>query len=187
MSKEGKGGIALNYGVLLGIISVLSVVLQYVFGTYNVSGGDGNSWIISLASFVLGVVIIVLAVNKIKKSNGGYISFKEAFKGGFTVYIISALFVAGWMLIYTYVLEPGYQDEIINQSVQQMEEQGGVSEEQMETAISWTRKFTSPLMLSLFSILGAAFFGGIISAIIAAILKNNKPMFEYESQDGDNA
>lgn len=182
-NSEGKK-LAINNGVLLGVISIVPVVVQYSLGSYNVSGGEGNG-IWSTLSFLVGVAIVVIAVLKLRKIQGGFMSFGEGFKLGFSVYIISSLFVALWMLVYCYSLEPGYQDELINVAMEDMDQNGDLTEDQIETAASWTRKFTSPIILTLFSILGAAFFGGIISAIIAAIVKRNKPVHFEETLDSE--
>lgn len=167
--------IAINYGVMYGIVSVVLVLVQYAMGDFTVNTQD-QSWAMTGLSIALGILFPVLAMVKIKKSQGGYISFGEGFKSGFTVYIISAIFVAAWMLIYTLVLEPGYQEALLDQTYSQMiESNPNMTDDQIEMGIGWTEKFTSPWILALWTIVGTALMGAIVSLILAAIVQKKQP------------
>jgi len=50
----------------------------------------------------------------------------------------------------------------------------GRSQEQIETANAITEKFKSPFVSSAVGIIGSAFFGFIVSAIAAAIMKKSE-------------
>jgi hypothetical protein len=54
----------------------------------------------------------------------------------------------------------------------------GLSQEQIDMAMQQTERFNNPSMQFLFSMLGALLFGFIISLIIAAVMKKNRPVFE---------
>ena len=59
----------------------------------------------------------------------------------------------------------------------------GLSDEQMEPALAMTRKFMSPGIMSLFSILGNAIFGAILALISAAFLKKEDKSFDGQFKD----
>lgn len=175
MANSSIKKLAINYGLVLGGISLLFSVAQYAMGDFTIGQSGGNP-IYTFLAFVIGVVIVVMALAKLKKGQGGFMQFGEGFKLGFSIYIYSALVTVVWMLLYTMVLEPNYKEDALDATAEQMYEQNpSMSDEQMETAISWTEKFMSPVALVVMTILVSAFIGAIISAIVSAIMKNNRP------------
>ncbi len=173
--------LALNYGLTLGGIALLLSVVQYAMGDFSV-GQSGGSPIYTAISFIAGIVIVVMALSKLKKLQAGFMEFGEGFKLGFSIYIYSALVTCVWMLLYSLVLEPDYRETALDATAEQMYEQNpNMTDEQMEVALSWTEKFVSPVALVIMTILVAAIIGGIISAVISAIMKNNKPVHYDEA------
>lgn len=67
--------------------------------------------------------------------------------------------------------------QIRNASIEEMESKG-MSDEQIEQATSMTEKFTSPEMMLVMGFIGAIILGFILSLVIAAIMKRNRPEFE---------
>lgn len=177
MANKNLRKLAINYGVTLGVISLLLLVIQYALGDFAVGQQQGETgYIYTGLSFVVGIVIVVIAMGKLKKEQGGYMRFGEGFKLGFSIYIYSAIIGAIFMLLYTLVLEPGYKEEALAMTAEQMYEANpNMTDEQVDMALSWTGRFMSPVALLIWAILGAAFMGAIISAIISAIMKKNPP------------
>ena len=157
---------AFSYGAIYGLISVTLVVIQYVMGDFKVGGERDAFGFWGILGLAAAVVLPLLAMLQVRKDQGGLLSYGQGFKTGFTVFIIGSLFSAMWMLLYTYLLEPGYQETMLNQSYAHMKEQG-LDEDTIEQSLDLTRKFTSPLIMSLWTILGAALLGAIVSLILA--------------------
>ena len=62
----------------------------------------------------------------------------------------------------------------------------GMAQDQIDTAMHYTEKFMTPVMMSVFSLLSGIFFGMIIALIIAAIMKKTNPdPFASTSQPTD--
>lgn len=156
---------AFSYGAIYGLISVTFVVIQYVSGDFEV-GQQRSFGFWGILSLLAAVIMPLLAMLQVRKDQGGQLSYGQGFKTGFTVFIIGSLFSAVWMLVYTYVLEPGYQETMLNESYAQMREQG-MDEDTIEQSLDLTRKFTSPLIMSLWTILGSALLGAVVSLILA--------------------
>ncbi|MTI21229.1 DUF4199 domain-containing protein, partial [Fulvivirga sp. RKSG066] len=57
-------------------------------------------------------------------------------------------------------------------------QESGMSDDQIDQAMSMTETFTSPELMAVFGILGGLFFGFIISLIISAFTKNSNPELE---------
>lgn len=174
---QANSSVSLNFGVYYGIFGVALVVIQYVTGDFTLNSGSGSgSWFYTALSLLAGIAFPIMALVNIKKANDGYLTFRQGFKGSFTVFIVAALFTAAWMLVYSYILEPGYQEAIVNNAYEEMNAQGtAMTEEQMDQAMYWTTKMTEPLMLVLWTVLSTAVVGGIASLIYAGIMQKINP------------
>ncbi|WP_435579441.1 DUF4199 domain-containing protein [Gilvibacter sp.] len=164
--------IALNYGALWGLGSIVIGVLTYVTNTYM----ERPWW-----STVLGVAImigaIVMGYKAFLKQNGGYMSLGEALKTGMGVTLIASLIGAVWMYLFITVVEPGFVDQVVeNAQVQMLERQPDMPQEQMDAAMEMTRNFTQPWIMVTISIVGTLFMGFITSLITGLIMKRNNPM-----------
>jgi flagellar biosynthesis protein FliQ len=56
-----------------------------------------------------------------------------------------------------------------------------MSEEQIEQALEMSKKFMSPVMMTVFAYLGSLFFGLIISLVLAAVNKRENPNAAYNN------
>ena len=169
MEKSGKQ-IAINYGVIYGVISVLFAVIQYATGTFKL-GGEQNITM-NIIGLLIAIAVPVMALLAIRQSQGGYLTFKEGFRGAFMVTIIGTLFSAAWIAIYTLVLEPGYQEVMLEKVYEQMQAQGQ-GEEALEMGMDWTKKTTGPLGMILTTLFSGVILGAVIALILSAILKKD--------------
>jgi hypothetical protein len=174
MTKARKN--SLNYGLIMGLVTVTLNVVLYVTGNYNLgSGEEANLWL-SIFNIAVTVTFPLLAILKQKTDQGGFISFWEAFRSGFTVILVAAILVGAWLLVYTMALNPDYKEQLIEQTIAQMQASGqDLTEEQMDQGIAMTERFSTPWMMAGFTIVSSAFFGAIISAILGGILQKRSP------------
>ncbi len=157
----------LNYGLLLGLVSVLFGVIIYITNSYT-----QQSWVISIAGFAILIASIVLGINGFKKENNNLLSLSQALKVGIGIAMIGGLIGAAWMYILMNYIEPDMVNQIVNAAEEQMIEQNpNMTEAQIETAIEITRKFTSPGINTAISLIGNLFFGFIISIFAGLIMK----------------
>jgi hypothetical protein len=166
----------LTFGLYMGLASIgLSVVL-YVLGMYDLSGQGDNKWIINLLNFALTIVFIILAYRAFKAGGDGFMTFGEGFRLSFTTIIISVLVGLVWLAVYMLVLEPNYQEYIIDAQVAQLEK-SGLEDDAIDMAIGWTEKMTSPLFMSLWTIVTSAVFAVIVSLLMSAFFQKKRPLF----------
>ena len=85
-NQASSKNIILNYGVYLGIASVLLNLVNYAIGDYL-----KPHWSVGILGGVLMIVMIVLAYMKFKELNGGYMSWGQSVKIGVGVTIILSL------------------------------------------------------------------------------------------------
>lgn len=179
MSAEVRKKIAVNYGLVLGAITLLSGIVQYVLiDGYNLAVQNSGNTAFNIIGFIVLIVIPALAILKAKKEQGGFITFGEAFKLSFTAIIYSSLIGVVWVLLYTLVLEPGYQETAQEIAMEQMYEQSpNMTEEQAEQGITFMGYFTSPWILAGMTVLFSAIMGAIVSVIEAAIFQKKPAEF----------
>lgn len=170
-SKSNSKGVILNYGVLLGILSVVLGVIMYVTNDYLNPG-----WVYGTIGFIVIIVAIVLGIKAYKSQNNNYLSLKEAFKLGLGIALIGALISVVWQLILMNVLEPDYMSQMADvQRTQMTENFPNMSESQINDAMEMNAKFSSPWIVAAFAIIGNLFFGFIIALIAGLIMKNKNP------------
>ncbi len=161
----------LNYGLLLGIVSVIFGVIMYVTNVYLDPG-----FIYSAIGFLVLVVIITLGIKAFKTENGGYLSLGEALKVGIGVAVIGGIITAVWSFVLMNYIEPEYINQIMDVQREKMVEMNpNMTDAQMESAMEISSKMGSPLMIMAFSLIGNLFFGLVISLIAGLIMKNKNP------------
>ena len=74
----------INYGILLGVTSVLINVIAYATDTHL-----QPHWSVQLIGFLIFVSIVVIAHKAFKKENDGYMKLAQALKIGLGIALIS--------------------------------------------------------------------------------------------------
>jgi hypothetical protein len=167
--------IGLTYGLITGLIICLITLVQYLGGLKTYLNPVG------FLSYILIIVMAVLAGNKQKKLNGGYLEFSEALKVTFSVFA-SALLL---QTLFTYVLlnfiDPSFKEavgqEVMNKS-EEMMRRFGASDSQIDEALEnqrGTDQFAFSRMILGYALWCIVWF--IVSLIISAIIKKSKPAF----------
>ncbi len=163
--------IALRYGLIYSGINIFFSLIMFVTDL-NRAGLD---WLNSLVGLIIPVVCIYLAVKEYKAGvEGGYMKFSEVFKKGILICLVGGVIVAGYLVLYTSVIDPDFMDFMMQQQVEKMQEQG-MSEDMIEMAINQSAKFQTPFWMFTWGLLGSLIMGSIVSLIMAAVLKKNNP------------
>ncbi|MES2517585.1 MAG: DUF4199 domain-containing protein [Bacteroidota bacterium] len=161
---------ALKWGVIIGVINILySTAIM-------VSGQIGNQTMGYAVYLIIGVGIYI-ALTDFRKENQGFISYGQGLGLGVLqsaiVGIISGFFTFGYMKF----IDPSITDQMLKKAVEEMEKKG-MPDDQIEQAMEYSKMFMSPGALFIFGLFGTILVGFILSLIIAAIVKKDKPVFE---------
>jgi len=163
---------AMIYGLYLGIVVTLYSVILYVSGqTVNKSLG--------YVSFVLYAVGVVLAqINYRNKDLHGVISYGQAVGFGVAVMLFAGIITALYNII-IFKIDPSLIEQIKSMQEEAMLKQG-LSEDQIEAAMSMTSKMMSPGILAISGLFSSVFMGTIISLVSAIFVKKqpNEDAFE---------
>ena len=163
----------LKYGSIFGIIAVV-----YTIGVYAIDESIFAKWWINLAFTTLGIVLFIIASAKVKKDQGGYISFRDAFSAFMLAVIVYlAIATAGNILLF-HVIDTGLGDrvqEIIMENTIGFMERIGADDAAIEEAIE--KQEAEDMFAIGQQIKGALYFIiflAVIGAISSAIIKKQK-------------
>lgn len=161
--------VALKFGLLtsLGII-ILTTIL-------NVTGLALNKALSNLPYIVL-IAGLVLALKDLRNDNKGYLSYGQGVGLGLLVSAIVGLLVSMFIMFYHQFIDSSLIQHQLDAVRVEMESKG-MEEAQIDSALETAKKFMSPGLLFVFSVFGYLISGLILSLIISAIMKKDKPVF----------
>ncbi|MBT3303127.1 MAG: DUF4199 domain-containing protein [Bacteroidetes bacterium] len=169
--------IAAKYGLMCGLISVLSGTIFYTLGLAFKS----QWWISSVANiliFVLIIFLVIVAVKEFRKQLEGIITFTEAFTTAISAFIIVALLSSVFNILLYTVIDSEYPEKVKITAIERMEKQLDKSpmedtkkDEMIEMLDSKDFTYTGPKAVKSFGF--TILFYSIISLIIAAAIKKD--------------
>ena len=161
---------AMYYGALIGAALVL-----YTFVIY-LTGLSTNRFI----GFIQYFIIIGGLYYSIKKyrddSLNGFISYGKALGFGTLTIFFASLIIGFFTFILYSFIDPSLIDKILALSEESMVARG-MPNDQIDIAMEYTRKFTSPLVLTISTVFGLTFMGFLFNLIISIFVKKNDDSF----------
>jgi hypothetical protein len=161
------------YGFVTGLI-MIAINAAMVVG--KLSFNPKTQWIglIAYAVFLGGLIMNAMAFSK---ANNEDITFGQAFSSCFKATAIIAIVCTAWALL-SLVIFPNMETEMIELTRRKLIEQGKVSEDQIETIMSMTRKMFKVSLIA-GAVFGTMILGALFSLIAAAVAKKNpQPVYE---------
>jgi len=137
---------------------------------------DRTGWINYLTFIILIIGIIFGTKNYRDKYCGGFLSYGRCLGSGAIISIIVGVIMAVFTYLFYQYFDPSELQKIIEAAEQNMLDKG-MTDEQIDQAMAFSRKFMSPAGMSVSLIFGLAFWGTIFSLIIAIFLKKNDDSF----------
>lgn len=165
IKQDTAQNIAVKFGLIGGLIIVITSLLLFILN----AGYD--SWAKWIQTIILTIIIIV-GIKKIS-TNNSYISFGTLFKGGMIISVIIAVLTLLYFFIYVNFIDPDFINNLLEISRKQMLEKG-LSDEQIEKAISMSKSFMSPGIMAAISFCSSLILGAFVSLISAAVFKKDK-------------
>lgn len=176
--EEKKSGLwknALNWGVILGVVSIIFSVLTYIFEFKPTTIVNG---LITMGVGLLILIVILVMGMKAYRVNTleGSMSYGQAFKFGLFVILIGTAISSFYSYIFLAFIDPEYLKMITEESLVNTEEfmlNRGMSEEQVDKIMEEAAKqpVPTPFMQSIKGFFFGSIFSTILNLIIAAIMK----------------
>jgi hypothetical protein len=158
--------------LIAGIVIVLSMVLMlFSKGTQQPGGG----W----ASYLIIIGGLIYFINQYGKSNNYHLGFGDLFSYGFKATAVYTVLFVGFLILFS-VLFPDFKANAIESARTQMENQKGISEDQLEKSIQMVEKYFWIFAIG-GTMLGFVIVGAIGSLLGAAITKK-QPKNPFEQQ-----
>lgn len=162
--------VAIKYGLIFGLISSIYSIMLYVFQL------ETNKFLPYLA-WILIIAGIFQAIKDYRTQNQGFVSFGQGLGIGTLTATIMGLIGGMLNTFYITVIDKTPLQRIADMMQENLEKQG-LDDQQIENALEMSQKFQSPGLMFVFSVLGSAFIGLILSLIVSAILQRKRPTFE---------
>jgi len=155
---------AMNAGAITGAILIIYSLITYFIGL------TGSTAMGYLALVVLAFCIFYFTKIYRDKEMNGFISYGQSLGFGVLIGVFASIILAFFLYLELKYIDP----TIIEKQLDIMREkmlQKGMADDQVEKAIEMSKKFATPVMSALLSIVLYAFWAFIISLITSAILK----------------
>ncbi len=167
--KTGK--FALNYGVLLGVISVVFGVMLYTQKMHY-----ETSAAVIVISIVIMAAIVFFAVNAFKKANGGFLKISDALKVAVGLALVGTIISLIYQYVLTHYIEPDFMDKAMELAKPKaMANNPNMTEEQWQQGVEMQKGFAwiqYPVVLIMNSVIGL-----VLGLITGLILKKSQPEY----------
>jgi len=165
------GKFSLNYGTLLGIISVVFSLMLY----FQKMHYERNT-AINVIGFVILFAVVAFGINKFKAANEGFLSIGQALKLGTGIALVAGVIGLIYFALLSNVIEPDFMDKASEVAkVKAFADNPRLTQEQWDQGMEMQKKFawmTYPIILIFNAILGLV--AGLIAGLI---MKKNKPEY----------
>jgi hypothetical protein len=170
-----NSNIGLLYGLITGLIICIITLIQYLGGLQTYLSPVG------FLVYVIMIVMAVIAGQKQKKMNGGYLEFGEALKVTFSVFASAWLLQTFFLYVLLNFIDPTFKEALAVEAMNRSEEflrKIGMSDSKIDEAMDKAREGDSFSFGNIMLSYGLWCIGWFVaSLIISAIIKKNKPVF----------
>lgn len=158
------------------IIALILAVIDLIGGFAHVKF---EAWFRWIPSILLFIALIWVCLN-FASQNSHNVTFGNIFAHGFKTSAVVACITLIYFFLATFLIFPETRDQVMQQTREQMEAQGKLTQDQIDSYVEMTRKFFI-LGGTVGIVLGTLFIGVIASLIGAAVAKKN-PVTPFDKQ-----
>jgi Protein of unknown function (DUF4199) len=158
---------ALNYGLILGGISVVYSILLWVLGQFM---NKPLGYVGML--FTIGIMFYGTKEYR-DKHLGGFMTYGKAFSSNFLIGLYSAIIGTIFSFILFKYLDPKLIENIKEQAIDAaMQKNPNLTAEKLDSSLSF---FMSPVFITISALLGGAFFSAILALLVSIFHKKEQP------------
>lgn len=162
---------AMKWGFYTGVGLIGFSLLFYILDTI-----PNNGWQF-LAYFILFGGIFWGSKTYRDTELGGFISYGKALRTGVLISLFASIIMALYLFVFLSFIDPDQMQKALEIAEQDMLDKN-YSDQQIEMGMEMARKFSTPSMLAIGSILIYTFVGFMLSLFTSIGIKKNKPFFE---------
>ncbi|HEU4718785.1 MAG TPA: DUF4199 domain-containing protein [Bacteroidia bacterium] len=159
---------SLIYGVVISFAVIALALGIYLSGVTN-SATNYLSYLIYMG------IIIYAAKNYRETQMGGYMSYGQSLGYLTMVALFFSLVMTIWTPVFMKVIAPDFMAQQMELARQRMEAKG-LTQDQIEMGMKFSRKFMSVPFMMIFALFGNMLWLTIINLIVSAFMKKDKPV-----------
>lgn len=166
----------INYGIILGLISVVFSVLTYMLDL------TFKTWIL-VPSLVISLVVLFLMLRSYRDHyNNGFISYGKSVGTGFVINLYAVIISAIYIYVLYSFIDPGLADKQLAFAEEKMISKG-IPESAIDAGMAMQAKLMKPWFTALMTVINGAFFGLLMSLLVSLfIMKKGNPLLEEEEE-----
>ena len=153
------------------LLTLILIVIDLIGGFAHLRFENWFRWI---STIVMVIAIIVFCIQFGKQQTEG-VTYGKVFGYGFKIALLVSVFVVVYSLLSINLIFPEYIDQVLVKTRTDLQAKGGMTDEQIDQAVSMTKKFMQPIPMSIFIFLATLFFGTIAALLGAAFTKKSEP------------
>ncbi len=161
--------IALKYGALSGLCLMIYQIILYTGQLDTVTA-------LTLLTFIIPIVGIVLAIKNFREQNGNQIRYGQGLGLGTLTAAVAGVLIAFFETIYLFYIDTSVLRRRIDYMVERLE-RSNVSGEMIDKIVEGASQ-TGPGQTFISNVFSYLIFGFIVSLIVAAVMKKEKGIFE---------
>lgn len=157
------------------ILSVLSIVTQYVFSLDNDTSSlqaikDSSKWYEQIIGYLIPIIIITLAIKEHRdKDNQGYLKIGWGIGTSAAVGLISGIIVS----IFLYLTLFAETEVLMKELMEQEFAKNGMEGEDAEKAKNIALMFSGKEAMSIFALIGNVFISVVVGVIASLFMRKN--------------
>lgn len=157
---------AMYYGLITGAAIIIYSLILYIAGLHMNSTLMYMSFLIMIGGVVWGTLEFR------KQSPNGLLSYGKAFSTCFMIALFASLLSALYTFVFAEFINPGFTQELLDKSRERMMSGSQqLSDEQIEQAMAWTEKFTTPVVMAIWGFVMNVVISAILALVAAIFLK----------------
>lgn len=175
METKSAWPIAMKYGLMLAFANIAINLVFYLLNPESMDGNWSAMGIIQLGlTAATGIGILIMAANIRRDQDlGGVMSYGKSLGFMMQTAIPAALIISFYTFIFFTYIAPEFFAKMLETQANQMAEKG-MSDEQIEQTIAMTKKFSNPLMMTIFGAFGVM-LQMLIFSLIGSIFTRKEP------------
>jgi len=166
----------LTYGAMLGLIMIIYTVLLFVMD-------QSVNKVLGYVNFVFIAGMVYYGAKSYRDTSlNGNISYGRSLGISMIIILVAGIIHSIYFVIHTTIIDPEYINKLLAVVEETMLDRG-LSDDQIEMALSMQRKMMKPAIITIMGLVGSAFWGFIISLITSAIVKKDGDPYQEAMQD----
>jgi hypothetical protein len=164
--------LAVQAGVYLAGVLILLALVTYLTGlTESIMESSALRWANNLLSFGISFYFIRAACLEYRNLHlGGFIKTRTCVGIGTLAGLAAGVIVGIWTVVFVKFIDPDFITKIMDATSQAMADQG-MSEEQVEQQMSYSKPFFTPAVFFVSSLLSTVFSGALTGLLAGVLLK----------------